>query len=241
MSDPEARLRRLSNQFSDYDFGVTQDDESISAVAYHRPSEAAVGSVSISTRQGQHDRNARYQRWIDTAGAGDVHGDTGSMVWGTQPGEQLRWTRGNMDAEVPHVSWAGLAKGHSGALLSGLAALAVHHHQEVTGSTEMPTADSVLSDDGARFSRASARRWGVQGHPDNPEMHRTFGYTGEIGDARAREHAWGIWQDGPTTDTDARWSGRGVAKLVTHMDQRHQAPQPGETPPKSRYEQMKLL
>lgn len=89
----------------------------------------------------------------------------------TELGGQRRWTDGNMDPRDPaRVSWA---SARNPIVLRNMMGIAIHETRKA------PVADHDLSPEGSRLSKAMAKRYGIQGHPLNPDMEPTFPSYGE--------------------------------------------------------------
>lgn len=128
--------------------------------------EVPVGGMTI--RSSQKLLNDVQERINDPRQIGFRHGIS------EEPGGQLRWNKGNF--EDPHTKVAGLwaSEGHRNpALLSALAAVGFHM------AGHIPYADDMLSVEGAKTSRHMAKAFGMQGHPDNPNMEANWHPTDE--------------------------------------------------------------
>lgn len=89
---------------------------------------------------------------------------------------QMRFTGGVMESEsdpyasegskVDYVKWLHVHPGHERAL-GGLIGAALAEHGSI------PHADKQLSPDGSKTAKAAAKRWGIKGHPNNPDMEPT--------------------------------------------------------------------
>jgi len=81
-------------------------------------------------------------------------------------------------AESPDkISWLHMEEGHPRALMDMLSVGITQH-----GS--LPVADSELSNKGSAIAKAAARRYGIKGHPENPQMKPTFESTSGEGTTR---------------------------------------------------------
>jgi hypothetical protein len=132
---------------------------------------------------------------------------------GQIPG-QIRLTGGVMEREsdphasegskVDYVKWLHAHPGHERAL-GGLIGAAIAEHGSI------PHADKQLSPDGSRTAKAAARRWGIKGHPSNPDMEPTVpevhhaGYlTEDIAHRMATEAAGSVLPVRTVTQSEAK-------------------------------------
>lgn len=155
-----------SDQFKDYRFRAYSDKDRtlsvVSRVNSYGP-ETPLGSMAI-TRDS--DRSTlRNDAQVGMNRSGSSHG------WDEEANGQQRWVGGNMEPNRPdRVSWLALDKDAPRTLLKGMMALGVARHGSV------PAADYELSQYGAKISQGAARKYGVKGHPSNPEMSKSFTY-----------------------------------------------------------------
>lgn len=164
-------MKRLSDeQFKDYRF-VTGSENSVygsSDAIMVSPGGDAVGSILVT--HNQMGRN-NIQRRINM-GSSEHHGTVNADPSEGQIPGQRRWDGGNFDSIDPHVSFMGVHTDHRHpALVAGLVAAVVGER-----GGHVPMADSELSEDGSRIAKGMARRFGVRGHPKNPDMDQTLNW-----------------------------------------------------------------
>jgi hypothetical protein len=140
---------------------------------------------------------------------------------GMDPSGQRRWAGGNMDPVSNRVSWLGLTQDAPKTLLKGLMGLGVAMHGSV------PVADYDLSQHGAKIAQGVARKYGVKGHPHNPEMSPSFSYdfesadVGREADEAAAQVAVGHWANSNYSTQWRSFTPTQVGDITRGVEQEH--------------------
>jgi hypothetical protein len=154
-------MKQLNDsQFSGYTFRTASERSGYTdAVALHHGEP--IGSIQITNKAWSRQDE---QRGINRGWDGE-HREIEDVDG------QMAWSRGNFDNTEPKVSWLGLHSEHRHpAVLEGLGAVAFAQHGYI------PYADSTLSVEGAKISKGMNRKYGMKGHPDNPDFESSFDY-----------------------------------------------------------------
>lgn len=181
----------LGGQFKKFTYLVKADPNRTDVVVAH-VSESGVhkpiGSLGIRHDDMDDMENNEYEQQIINDELARHRYEITEEQSGQLPG-QMRWAGGHMNPIDPsHVDWIGLdLETAPPSVLARMMSIGVRHHGK------LPHADFSLSQHGERIARGMARKYGMKGHPRNPDMQRTFNYSPYGASSIARQGAGYTW------------------------------------------------
>jgi len=156
------------SQFGEHTFRVGRTSSGDTVAAARDSSGRSVAAVSIENGNKVNDRTEQaITRRLPEGEDRQTH---------TEPNGQIRWAGGNMERQrdVDKVQWAGNVSPNP-KVMKAVMGLAVQEHGR------MPVADNTLTPEGAALSRVMSKKFGIKGHPDNPQMNPTLSSFGDTG------------------------------------------------------------
>lgn len=151
-----------------------------SVVAYTSDDDTPVGSLKIQSGVNNINRQVNREKKLQKTKSIDERLSSAGSSHESEPGQipgQMRFVGGVFGGAKPYaapngdvvdyIGWLHVDQGHERAL-GGMLGVGITAHGEI------PHADSELSSHGSRIAKTSARRYGIKGHPHNPDMEPSF-------------------------------------------------------------------